>query len=136
VGDRFHLVDDLVMLAFGYVAVDRPAEARAAALEALDLAADADSPLGMGGAFLALAFQANQDGRHEEALRLIGVVASLTERAGGGPPLEFTRGLIGDPEREARAHLSDDEASRAWDEGRAMTVEEAVDLARREHPEA
>jgi len=50
--------------------------------------------------------------------------------------MELTQALIGDPEKEARAHLSKDEVARAWDEGRAMTVEEAVALARRHPPEA
>jgi predicted ATPase/class 3 adenylate cyclase len=134
--DRFHLVDDLVMLAFAYVRVDRPAEARSAAFEALDVALEVDSPLGIGGSLMALAFQANREGRYRDAIRLIGTVKSIMDRAGGGPPMELTQVLIGDPEHEARAHLSEEEAARAWEEGRAMTVKEAVAEARRHLPEA
>jgi hypothetical protein len=40
--------------------------------------------------------------------------------------------LEGDPAAEARAHLSEDEADRAWEEGLAMSLDEAVALARKE----
>jgi predicted ATPase/class 3 adenylate cyclase len=130
IGDRFHLADDLVALAFAYNGVGRNAEARSAALEALDLGLELDNPLGIGGALLALAAQGNREGRHQDAIRLIGAVESITERVGGGPPMEFMMEFIGDPEAEARAHLPKEEATSARDEGRAMTVKEAVTLAR------
>jgi hypothetical protein len=38
--------------------------------------------------------------------------------------------LEGDPVAEASAHLSDDEARRAWEEGLTLTVQQAVTLAR------
>ncbi len=48
----------------------------------------------------------------------------------GGPPGGFAGILEGDPVAEARAHLSEDAAQRAWEEGIAMGVEEAAALAR------
>jgi hypothetical protein len=36
--------------------------------------------------------------------------------------------LEGDPAADARAHLSEDAARRAWEQGLAMTVPEAVAL--------
>jgi hypothetical protein len=38
--------------------------------------------------------------------------------------------LEGDPVADARAHLTEDAARRAWQEGLAMSVHEAVALAR------
>src|SRR5207245_922946 len=43
-----------------------------------------------------------------------------------------TASLEGDPVAEARAHLSDDAAKRAWEEGLAMDVDEAIALAHKE----
>ena len=50
----------------------------------------------------------------------------------GGPPGAIGGLLEGDPAAEARAHLSEDVAQRAWEEGQALTVDEAVALAREE----
>jgi predicted ATPase/class 3 adenylate cyclase len=129
-GDLFHLVDDLVSLALVYSRVDRPTEARAAALEALDLSLDSATPLGIGGALWALAVQANIDRRYADALRLLATVKSLSDQAGGAPPIAAVVFFFGDPESEARAHLSEQEAARAWKDGTAMTVDEAVSVAR------
>jgi hypothetical protein len=41
-------------------------------------------------------------------------------------PLEFLAGFLGDPEAEARAHLPEDVAQRAWEEGRGMSADDAV----------
>jgi tetratricopeptide (TPR) repeat protein len=129
VGDRFHLADDLLFLAFAYDGVDRIEEARTATLEALDIALELDNPLGIGGALLALAVLANRRGRHHDALRLIGAVESVSDRVGGAPPLERFQMFI-DPESQARTHLNAEEAAGAREEGRAMTLEEAVALGR------
>jgi tetratricopeptide (TPR) repeat protein len=50
------------------------------------------------------------------------------EEAGGRAPLEFLAGFLGDPEAEARAHLPQDTAQRAWDEGRTMSIDAALAL--------
>lgn len=131
-GDRFHLLNDLLSLAFTYPRTGRVGEARAAALEALDLAQEVGSPLEIGGALLAVAGQANDDGRHLDAMRLTGAAESLREQVGsGGPPTEIMQLIVGDPAAEARVQLDEDEAERARQEGRAMTLEEAVSEARR-----
>ena len=44
--------------------------------------------------------------------------------------------LEGDPEAEARAHLRDEVAERAYKEGLTMTVDEAVALARKNRSSA
>ncbi|HEX2025605.1 MAG TPA: AAA family ATPase, partial [Actinomycetota bacterium] len=131
VGDRLHLAFDLVWVAFAHGRLGHRAEARAAALEALDLFKEADNQTGIGIAFVDLAFLALWEGRHEDALRLAGVFDTLRERI-GGPPGGFAGLLEGDPAEDARTHLAQDVAERAWEEGRAMSVEDAEALARQD----
>ena len=129
VGDRFLLGDGLVWLGVVYARVGRRADARRAILQALDLIREIDSPMGMVSVILGLAYVARWEERHEDAMRLLGAGASLRERVGGGAPINFLAGFMGDPEAEARAHLSREAARRALNEGRAMGVDAALALA-------
>jgi predicted ATPase/class 3 adenylate cyclase len=129
-GDRLNLAFGLIWLAFAHGRAGRPADARATALEALELFREADNPTGVALAFLDLAFLLTWEGRHADALRMAGVSESAREGAGGGPTPGFGAMLEGDPVAEARAHLTEAAADRAWQEGLAMTVEDAVALAR------
>jgi hypothetical protein len=128
-GGRLHLAFDLVWLAFANGRVGRHAEGRSAALEALTLFREADNPTGIGIALIDLAFLATWEGRHTEALKLAGAYESLRERV-GGPPGAIGGIMEGDPGAEALEHLPEDVARQAWEEGRAMSLEEAVALAR------
>jgi predicted ATPase/class 3 adenylate cyclase len=128
-GDRLHLAFDLLWLAFAYGRVGRRAEARSAGLECLGLFHEADNPTGIGIALIDLAFLATWEGRHVDAIKLAGASESLRQRV-GGPPGAIGGIMEGDPAAEARAHLAEDAARRAWDEGLAMTLDEAVALAR------
>jgi len=130
VGDRLHLAFDLLWLAFADGRVGRLPEARSAALEALDLFREVDNATGIGITFTDMAFLATWEGRHEDAIRLAGASESVKERV-GGPPGAIGGLLEGDPVAEASAHLSEEAARRAWEEGRAMSLDEAVALARR-----
>jgi predicted ATPase/class 3 adenylate cyclase len=132
-GDRLHLAFDLVWLAFAYGRVGRRAEAWSTGLDALDLFREADNPTGIGITLIDLAFLATWEGRHEEALKLAGAYDSLRERI-GGPPGAIGGLLEGDPAAEARAHLSEDVADKAWADGRAMSVDDAVALAKDQAP--
>ena len=69
------------------------------------------------------------EGRHEDAIRLAGASESLRKQTGGGPPPGFAGLLEGDPVAEARVHLSEEAARRAWDEGMAMGLDEAMATA-------
>ena len=129
VGDRFHLGDGLVWLAVLYARAGRRADARWAILQALELVREIDSPMGMVSVILGLAYVARWEERHEDAMRLVGAAESLRERVGGGAPINFLAGFMGDPEAEARAHLSRQAAQRAINEGRAMSVDAALALA-------
>jgi predicted ATPase/class 3 adenylate cyclase len=131
-GDRLHLAFDLVWLAFAYGRLGNPARGRSAGLEALQIFCEVDNPTGIGITFVDLAFLATWEGRHEDAIRLAGASESLRESV-GGPPGGFAGLLEGDPVAEARVHLSEDAAARAWEEGLTMSVDDAVALARR-HP--
>ena len=131
VGDRLHLAFDLLWLAFARGRVGHRQEARSAALEALDLFREVDNATGIGITFTDLAFLATWEGRHQDAIRLAGASETIKERV-GGPPGAIGGLLEGDPVAEARAHLSEDAARRAWDEGRAMSLDDTVALARGE----
>ena len=129
--ERLHLAFDLVWLAFAHGRLGHREQARSTALESLELFLEVDNPTGIGIALVNLAFLATWEGRHQDAIRLAAAFESLRERV-GGPPGGFAGLLEGDPADEARAHLSEDEARRAWEEGLAMSVDEAVALARGE----
>jgi predicted ATPase/class 3 adenylate cyclase len=131
VGDRLHVAFDLLWLAFARGRLGQREAARSAALESLDLFQEADNLTGIGIALVDLGFLATWEGRHEDAIRLSAAFASLRESV-GGPPGGFAGILEGDPADEARTHLSEEAATRAWEEGLAMSVDEAVALARRE----
>jgi hypothetical protein len=128
-GDRLHLAFDLLWLAFAHGRVGHPQEAMSAGLEALDLFCEVDNRTGIGITFTDLAFLATWEGRHEDAIRLAAASESVKERV-GGPPGAIGGLLEGDPVAEAREHLAEDVSQRAWEEGRAMTLQEAVALAR------
>ena len=129
-GDRLSLAFGLIWLAFAYGRAGRPADARATALEALELFREVDNPTGTALAFLDLAFLLTWEGRHADAIRMAGVSESVRERAGGGPTPGFGGMLEGDPVAEARAHLTQEAAEQAWQEGLAMRVPDAATLAR------
>jgi predicted ATPase/class 3 adenylate cyclase len=131
VGDHLHLAFDLVWLGFAYGRLGRAEEARSAALESLRLFHAGDNATGIGIAFSNLAFLATWEGRHEDAIRLAAASARLKERV-GGPPGGFAGILEGDPVEEAGPHLGAEAVRQAWDEGSAMTLEEAIRLAERE----
>jgi hypothetical protein len=128
-GNPYHLANDLVWLAVAYARLERWDEARSAGLEALGLFRDADSPTGISLAFRCLAFLATWAGRHEDAIRLVAASEALDERAGAGRTTGFAGLLEGDPADEAAAHLPEEAARRAREEGRSMSVDDAVALA-------
>jgi predicted ATPase/class 3 adenylate cyclase len=128
-GDRLRLGDGLVWLAVVYARAGRHADARAAIAEALQLFRQVDSPMGILTVILGLSYLARWEDHYEDAVRLAGAAASLRERVGGRAPLDFLAGFLGDPDAEARARLPEDAARRAFQEGRAMSVEAALALA-------
>jgi hypothetical protein len=128
-GDRLNLAFDLVWLAFAYGRAGRREDARSTALEALELFREANNATGIALAFLDLAFLLTWESRHEDAIRMAAVSKSQRDQAGGGPTPGFGGMLEGDPVSEARAHLTEDEARQAWQDGLTMSVQEAIALA-------
>jgi predicted ATPase/class 3 adenylate cyclase len=125
-GDRLNLAFGLIWLAFAYGRAGRRDDARATALEALALFREADNATGIALAFLDLVFLLTWEGRHEDALRMAGVAERMRDLAGGGPAPGFGAMLEGDPVADAREHLAEDVAQRAWQEGLTMSLPEAV----------
>jgi tetratricopeptide (TPR) repeat protein len=133
-GDRFNLADALTWLAVVYARVGRPADAHATVLEALQLFRELGSAMGTVSVVLSLSYLARWEDRYEDALRLAGAAESLREQVGGRAPLDFLAGFLGDPEAEARAHLPEEAAQRAYQEGRTMSADEALAHAAGEPP--
>ena len=133
-GDRLRLGDGLVWLAVVYARAGRPADARSAVVEALGVFRAVDSPMGIVSVVLGLSYLARWQDRYEDAVRLAGAAESLRERVGGRAPLDFLSGFLGDPEAEARAHLPEEAAQRAFREGRTMSADEALAHAAGEPP--
>ena len=128
-GDRLGLADALVWQAVVYARIGQPADARAAVAEALEVFRAVDSPMGIVSVVVSLTYLARWEERYEDAVRLAGAAESLRERVGGRAPLDFLSGFLGDPEAEARAHLPEEVARRAYQEGRAMSEDAALALA-------
>jgi hypothetical protein len=75
-----------------------------------------------------LAAKASAEGRHLRALRLGGASEAIKEAAGGHAPPPLID--LPDPREAAREVLGESAVAAAWEEGRAMTLEQAVALAR------
>jgi predicted ATPase/class 3 adenylate cyclase len=129
-GERLNLAFGLIWLAFAYGRAGRPDDARATALDALELFREADNATGVALAFLDLAFLLHWEGRHADAIRMAGVAEQQRDLAGGGPTPGFGGMLDGDPAADARAHLTDEAAQQAWQEGLTMTVSQAITVVR------
>jgi hypothetical protein len=82
--------------------------------------------MGMVSVLIALSYVARWEERHRDAVRLAGAADALREQVGGRAPLELLAGFLGDPAAEARAHLPEETARRAWEEGRRSGVDAAL----------
>jgi predicted ATPase len=107
--------------------------ARRAITESLELNDKLGNRLGTSVGIQGLAVLAVRFGRPEAAVRLAGAVHRIREVAGGEAP----RDLVGleDPVDVAKRHLAADRIAALWNEGRAMSFEEALASARLEGSE-
>jgi predicted ATPase/class 3 adenylate cyclase len=128
VGDRFGLADSLGGIAQLYIQAGRLNEARSVSLEALQLFHEADNHSGISFVLEALGELESRLGRFDRALRLAGAADAIREVVGGGAPPELMQ--IEDPRTRAGERMSEEEIERAWAEGRAMSLEEALAYAR------
>jgi tetratricopeptide (TPR) repeat protein len=106
-------------------------QARAHVLRTLDLWEGEPSPLNAAMQVNILAIVANALGKHERAARLAGAAAAFRERAGGRAPEGFTSAFP-EPGAAAAEALDEETFQKAWHEGQAMALEEALAYAREE----
>jgi predicted ATPase len=127
-GDRFGT--SVGLYALGRVVFEEGdvAAARTHLLEALDYDEAVGSRTGMAVIFDNLAAHASQTGDHLRALRLAGAAQASKDAAGGQAPPP----LIDIPDLRAAAleTLGEDAVAAAWEEGRAMPLEQALSYAR------
>jgi len=97
-------------------------------LEALGMAIAFGDRTGMALTLDNLADEDISRGLPERAMRLAGAAEAIKEVVGGQAPPELIH--LPDPRERARPLLSHEAIEAAWNEGRAMTVEEALEYAR------
>jgi hypothetical protein len=130
VGDRFGATDALHVLGRIALADGDLATAEASFLEALENDEEVGNRTGMGIVLDNLAARASAKGRHLRAVRLAGASEAIKEAAGGHAPPPFID--LPDPRLAAGEALGDAAVKAAWEEGRAMTLEQALAYARQE----
>jgi tetratricopeptide (TPR) repeat protein len=102
-------------------------EARARYVEGLRMHTAARNLPGIGATLDSFAALESENGRHTDALRLMGASAALTSTTGASAPLMFTE--VEGVEENARQTLGDEAVEKALAEGRRMTLDEAVAYA-------
>ena len=103
---------------------------RTSFLEALDNDEDIGNRTGVAIVLDNLAAKAGAEGNHLRALRLGGASEAIKEEAGGHAPPPLID--LPDPREAARDALGDTVVVAVWEEGRAMTLEQALAYARQE----
>jgi predicted ATPase/class 3 adenylate cyclase len=128
VGDRFGVTDALHVLGRIALAEGDLATAASSYLEALENDELVGNRTGMGIVLDNLAAKASAEGRDLRAVRLAGASDAIKEAAGGHAPPPFID--LSDPRDAAREALGDATVKAAWEEGRAMSLEQALAYAR------
>lgn len=129
-GDRFGMTDALHVLGRIALADGDLATAGKSFLEALANDEQVGNRTGMGIVLDNLAAKASAEGRHLRAVRLGGASEAIKEAAGGHAPPPFID--LPDPREAARDELGAAAIAAAWEEGRAMTLDQALAYAREE----
>jgi hypothetical protein len=128
-GQFLQLIEQTIGVGAANAMLGNLEEARSTLLEALDIAAEGGVALGIAGVLYAMGTLDSRDGRHERAVRLAAAADMVGNSVGGGPPF-FVIDLLGDPIEAARKAIGDEATERALEEGRAMSLEEAVAYVR------
>jgi tetratricopeptide (TPR) repeat protein len=129
-GDLFGVTDALHTVGRTALAQGDLATAASSFLEALGNDERVENRTGMAIVMDNLAAKASAEGQHLRALRLGGASEAIKEAAGGHAPPALID--LPDPRVAARAVLGDAAVDAAWEEGRAMTLDQAVAYAREE----
>jgi predicted ATPase/class 3 adenylate cyclase len=130
VGDLFGVTDALHTVGRTALAQGDLATAATSFLEALDNDERVGNRTGMAIVMDNLAGKASAEGLHLRAIRLAGASEGIKEAAGGHAPPPLID--LPDPREAAREVLSEAAVGAAWEEGRAMTLDQAVAYARQE----
>jgi predicted ATPase/class 3 adenylate cyclase len=128
IGDRFG--GTVALYALGRTAMEQGDldVAEASFLEALANDAAVGNRTGIGVILDNLAAKARVEGDHLRALRIGGASEAIKEAAGAQAPPAFLD--LPDLREEARQAIGEAAIAAAWNEGRAMTLEQAVSYAR------
>jgi non-specific serine/threonine protein kinase len=127
-GDAFGLVDALGELGRATLELGDFETARSSFLETLEALAPIGYRTAVAITLDSLAALENRLGYPVRALRLAGAAEALKESAGGQVPPEFAD--LPDPRHAVRPLLGEERIAAAWEEGRAMSLDEAVAYAR------
>jgi predicted ATPase/class 3 adenylate cyclase len=130
VGDLFGVTDALHTVGRTALAQKDLATAALSFLEALDNDERVGNRTGMAIVMDNLAGKASAEGQHLRALRLAGASEAIKEAAGGHAPPPLID--LPDPREAAREALGQAAVVAAWEEGRAMTLDQALAYARQE----
>src|SRR5439155_20347239 len=127
-GNRFGVTDALFGLGRVALAMGDLGTTATSFLEALANDEEVGNRTGVGIVLDNLAAKASVEGDHLRALRLGGASEAIKEAAGGHAPPALID--LPDPRLAARDSLGEAAIAAAWDEGRAMTLEQASAYAR------
>ena len=123
-GERFGLANALSMIARADVDEGRLEMALPRFMESIDLFAEIGDLSGLAFSLDDLAEVYFEQGDRERALRLAGAADAMRETLGAAAPRALVRSF--DTLAEARTVMDEATVSRAWEEGRAMTMEQAL----------
>ena len=128
VGYKPGIAESLERLALVTCSQGDHAAAQALQAESLELSLTLDDPHGVAGSIEGFARLAAIAGQAERAVRLLGAAESLREHVGATLPPSRHREREQDLDA-ARSELQGAEGTAAWDEGRTMTLQQAVAYA-------
>jgi predicted ATPase/class 3 adenylate cyclase len=124
IGDRFQLEWTLAQIGQVEWLLGHYEESRAHQNESLRMNAAARNLPGIQANLSSIAALESQEGRHLEAVHLLGMSGTLTSKTGALAPPIFTQAA--EIEADARKALGDEAVDRELAAGAAMTIEEAV----------
>jgi predicted ATPase len=126
--DRHQLGWGLGEMAVAYHMLGQRQEAWAAYRETLSLVTEARNLPGIAASLELISMFESSEGRHAEAARMAAAAAALREETGVTGQLMTSRQV--DATQIARGEIGDEAVEHALAEGRAMTLDEAIECAR------
>jgi len=127
-GEQFWIANAVGGLAFIALMQGREGDARALLEEYLEMAVQLQDKANIAAGLEGLAALATETGDLRPACRLFACAGSLRAEIGGRLMSQRNSKFVEQRLNSARARLGDDEWARAWEEGKAMSPEQAIDL--------